>query len=163
MGKEQGMMREVARVLVIAAVVLPLASCGGARTHPLLPGTWEVGEKSKRCSVEFTRDGKVHLSGDTTLLRDFHFAKPFAEYGLQPGRNLPITYRPVGEQELEIQGDYTALLEKLSGGADQVSPEKVKEAQREFRPQERVTYAVTEKELTLTSGQGKAIHLKRLD
>lgn len=157
------MRRSVVRALVIASTVLPLAACGGARTNPLLPATWEIAEKPRRCSIEFAKDGKVHLSGDTQLLKDFQFAKPIAEFNLRPGANTPITYRQFGKQELQIEGDYTVLLEKLGAGGKDVAPGKLKELQQDFHPREMVTYAVTETELTLTSAKGKTIKLKRLE
>lgn len=156
------MIRTVVRVLVIAGLVLPVASCSGAKPNPLLLGTWEFGEKSKRCSMEFTKDGKVELFGETSLLKDFQFVKLLAEYNMQPGMNM-ISYRPVSEKELEIEGDYSSLMEKLAAGGETVSREKIKEMGDMFHPKERVTYAVSEKELTLTGSQGKTITLKPVE
>ena len=157
------MIRNVVRVFLVAFLVLPLTSCGKARANPLLYGTWEIREKGKQCTVEFTKDGKVRLSGSTSLLRDFQFAKLLADFDMQPAANTPITCKAVGEKELEIEGDFSALLGPLSSGAGDVSPEKLKNAQEMLHPQERVTYAVAEKELTLTSSTGKAITLKRME
>jgi hypothetical protein len=141
----------------------PLAEMLGT-TDPLLAGRWEITEKGKRCSLEFTKDGKLHVSGDTGLLREFRFMhKVLSDFNMQPARGS-ITYRPVAAKELEIQGDYTALLDKLgAGGKGDVSPEKVRELRAEFRPKERVRYAVTETELALTGSEGKTIKLKRLE
>jgi hypothetical protein len=67
-------------------------------------------------------------------------------------------------ERVETQRDYAALLDKLGAGVKgNVSPAKVRELQGEFRPQERVWYAVTEAELALTGSAGKTIKLKRVE
>lgn len=158
------MLPRLMRLMIIAGLVLPVASCGGgSKTSPLLAGTWEVKDKNKSCTVEFTKDGKVRLSGDTQLFRDFQFAKLLADFNLQPGLNTPITYRAVDEKTLEIEGDYSALAAQLGAGAGDVAPGKVKEMQNALHPQDQVTYVVTAKELTLTSSQGKSLSLKRVE
>jgi hypothetical protein len=154
----------MARHLICLALVLalhaPLAA-GGPKTDKRLTGEWEsVGKGAKPARVEFTAKGKVHLEGNLTPLMDFRFAKPlkpFADFGLQPGRNLDITYRGVGENRLEIRAKYTQLMEKLSKGGESVPPEVVKM----FHPTEAFTYAVTENELTLTNAEGKSLRLRR--
>src|SRR5262249_37665728 len=133
---------------------------GGPKTDKRLTGEWESVGKGPKVVLEITGEGKVHLSGNLTPLMEFRFAKPlkpFADFGLQPGRNLDITYRRVSDTRLEIRAKYTQLMERLSAGGKNVPPEVVKE----FHPIEELTYAVTEKELTLTNAQGKVLRLQR--
>ncbi len=153
------MNRRSAHLLLLTCLVLPLGACG-AGTNKLLPGEWESTGAGKKCVIELTGDGKVHLSGNMAALKDFAFAKPlavYADFGLQPGRNLDIKYRSLSDTELEIKANYTPLLEKLAGG--NVPADKV----AEYNPTEKLTYAVTAKQLTLTDAKGKSIQLRRAE
>jgi hypothetical protein len=154
----------MSRNLLCLALLLGLHAplrAGGPKTDKRLTGEWDsVGKGARPALVEFTAEGKVHLGGNLTPLMDFRFAKPlkpFADFGLQPGRNLDITYRCVGENRLEIRAKYTELMEKLSAGGKSVPPEVVKM----FHPTEAFTYAVTQTELTLTNAEGKRLRLRR--
>lgn len=149
------MPRPLVRVTLAACLALGLASCG-PRVSPLLPGLWET--DGGKCSLEFTPDGKVYVGGNSAPLAVFQFAKPFADFGIHPGRQLPITYKPLSETQLEVRGDYTLLLDKLSaGGTGRPSPEVIKQ----YHPRETLTYTVTADELTLTNDQNKALKFRR--
>jgi hypothetical protein len=141
--------------------VIPVGIPAPAVTNKLLTGEWESAEGPKFV-LEFTGEGKVHLSGAFAPLTEFRFAKPlkmYSDFGQQPGRNLGITYRCVSDTRLEIKANYLPLLEKLSAGATTApKPEVI----AEYTPTETLTYAVTEKELTLTNDQGKILRLRRV-
>src|SRR5262249_43462832 len=113
---------------------------------------------STKASITFTDDRHIVLGGDTTIFKDFEFAKMFSEFGLRPGADM-ITFMCLSPTSMEIKGDYTALLEQLStGGEGRPSPEAIKK----FKPTETVQYTVSDTALTLKSANGKAIEFRKI-
>ncbi len=150
---------------VVLVIVLSRKGAGQAAVNRHLPGIWESEGKGKKLVLELTDSGRIHPSGDLTQLVDFHFAsplKPFAGFGLQVGRNLKITYRCLDDTRMEIEADYTPLLEQLAkGGRGELPPEAAAKMIEEFTPAETLTFTVTENQLTLTNADGKTLRFRR--
>src|SRR5262249_48104447 len=67
--------------------VIPVGIPAPVVTNKLLTGEWESADGPKFV-LEFTGEGKVHLSGAFAPLTEFRFAKPlrmYSDFGLQPG------------------------------------------------------------------------------
>lgn len=155
----------VVLILVFSGKKGSASNSGGdpqqAATNKLLTGEWESTGAGKKYTLEFTSAGKVRLSGGFLPLTEFRFAKPlkmYADFGMQPGGNLDITYRCLSDTQLEIRANYTPLLEKLSAGATKAPAPEIVE---QYKPTETLTYAVTETEMILTNDRGKSVRLQR--
>jgi hypothetical protein len=141
--------------------LVPLASCG-KKTNPALAGLWEGKVKDKYISLTFERDGHLIFGGDMmsfgTIFRNFPLV---TDFGGRPAANT-FTYKCISDTQLEVEGDFTALLDKLSAGGHgdgKLSPDW----KEKIHPKETLTYAVTGKELTLTNDQGKSTKLKLVE
>jgi hypothetical protein len=154
------MIRRLVRYLLAAIVALPLAACG-PKANKLLIGKWEPTEKGDNYTLEFTSDGKVLLGGDrlAPVGKMFRFAKLVGDFDIKPGKNVDITYKALSDHELEIQADYTALLEKLSQGGRSTQPPR--ELAKDIKPRDNVAYVVSADELTLTNDEGQSLKLHR--
>src|SRR5262245_45354231 len=101
-------------MLLICLVPLTAASCAG-RGDPIV-GKWEATAEQQKVTLEFTGDGKLHLSGDPRLLAfAFRFAELLSEFRMAP-ENVPLTYKREGA-DLEITADLSKLHAGLAGGA----------------------------------------------
>jgi hypothetical protein len=142
------------QIVGIAVVALTLTSCDRSKERSRLSGRWEgTGGKA---SVDFKSDGTLVLGGNSSGLPDWKVIKLFRDFNLQPDRNS-LTYRVVDKDHLEIQADYTRLLEGLSAGGKSGSVGKPPDLQ----PKEVVTFAVSGDELTLSSDDGKVTTFRR--
>ena len=154
------MLRYLSRLLVIALLALPLASCG-KKGNPALVGEWEGKVNGKTVVMTFAKDGELTLGGDIaslgTLLRSFAI---LTEFNLTPGKNTPITYRCVSATEMEVEADLSVLMEKLSAGGKGDPPPSWKQ---KLHPKETLTFAVAGKQLTLTNDQGASVQLQRAE
>ena len=153
----------VLRLVVPFLLVLPLASCSGkkATNNPALLGTWEGKANNKTFSLTFEQDGHVTLGGDIQALGSVLTSMTLlTDFGIQPGKNMPITYSCPSENKLEVEGDFTALLEKLSAGGTGVPSPEMKE---KLHPRETLTFSLAGKELTLTNAKGKSTTLRRTE
>jgi hypothetical protein len=149
------------RYLLAAFLLLPLAGCG-PRANKLLIGKWKPAEEGGNYTIEFTSDGNVRLGGDrlAPLGKMFRFAKLLGDFDIKPGKSVDITYKALNDHELEIQADYTALLEKLSQGGRSTKPPR--DLAKDIKPRDKVTYAVSADELTLTNDEGESLKLRRV-
>jgi hypothetical protein len=142
------------RVFGMFVVALTLASCAGSKAKSQLLGRWEV--EDGKGTIEFMSDGTLRLGGNTSALPDWKVIKLFRDFDLQPARNS-LTYSVVDKDHLEIQADYTRLLEGLSHGGKSGSAGKPPDV----RPKELVTFALSGDELTLSSSDGKPTAFRR--
>jgi hypothetical protein len=149
--------------VVLAALLLAPAGCG-PKVNQQVIGTWEPAEKGDKYTIEFTKDGRVWLEGErfASLGKVFRFAKMFGDFGIQPGRNIAITYKPVNDQQMEIMADLTPLAEKLSAGGRGDSTRPPRELAKDIKPRDTIGYTVTADELTLTNEAGESIRLRRV-
>jgi hypothetical protein len=154
------MLNTTARTLLVALLLVPLASCGHS-ANTVLIGEWEGKVGPRTVALTFAKGGELTLDGDIaalgTILKSFGL---LTDFGIKPGKNLPITYKCVSATQLEVEGDFTALTEKLSaGGSGRPSPEML----QKLHPKDTLTFAVAGKELTLTNDQGKSIKLQKVE
>jgi hypothetical protein len=123
-------------------------------------------EEIPKCLVQFTKDGKVLLEGDTAALgENLRFVKPLAALSIRmapQNQYLKIKYSFTGDDTIEVSADYSYLLEQLSaGGRTPLSPEKAKELDREYRPRETLRVSGTSNLLTLTNERGRSLTFRR--
>jgi hypothetical protein len=147
------------RIGLAAAATLFLFSASCSNKHKAqaeLIGFWESTDK-KGGSVEFTKEGIVIFSGNASSLLDWKVMKIFRDFNLRLARNS-TTFKVLDGKHVEIQGDFSSLLEKLTAGAKPGSKVDVEE----FRPRQSLTFAVAGMELILT-GDGKSLSFKRSD
>lgn len=146
-----------------------LAALAGCQpgTNPKLLGVWrpvsDVAAASGRTpgTIEFVSGGEVHVSGDTSAFKDFEFLKILADFGATPGLD-DIQFRSLSDKEIEVVADYSELLEPLKGGGPEPSRDEVQEAMKMLKPKERITFQVSDSELTLTGAAGKPMKLQRV-
>lgn len=143
----------------VLALSLTMASCG-KKTNPALLGEWENRNGSKSVYLTFEKGGELAMSGDTgslgPLLPSFSM---ITDFGMQPGKNT-ITYKCTSATQMEVEGDLSVLLDKLSaGGTGKASPEML----QKLHPKETLTFVVNGKDLTLTNDKGQSLKLKRLE
>jgi hypothetical protein len=122
-------------------------------------------EELPKLVIEFTKDGKIRLDGDpSTLGEKFRFIKPLTLFPMKvapQNKYLKISYEFSSDNTIEVSADYSWLMEKLSAGGGEISAEKAKELEREFRPREKLRVAATSKEMKLTDEQGKSVTFRR--
>jgi hypothetical protein len=127
--------------------------------------TKKAAEEIPKLVVEFTKDGKVRLDGDPSILGEaFRVIKPLALFPMRfspENKYLKINYQFTGDDVVEVSADHSWLLEKLSAGAREISPEKAAELNREYHPRETLRVAASSKQLTLTNEQGKSFVFRR--
>jgi hypothetical protein len=125
----------------------------------------KVAEQLPKLVIEFTKDGKIRLDGDpSTLGEKLQFIKPLALYPMKvapENKHLKISYQFISDNTVEVSADYSWLMEKLSAGGGEISPERARELAREFRPREKLRVDATSKELKLTDEQGKSLTFRR--
>jgi hypothetical protein len=113
--------------------------------------------------LEFTKDGKVRLDGETSVVPDPpRFLKPLADTMVRADprmKSMAITYRFADDGHVEVATDHSWLIDKLGGLPD--DPAKAAEVTKTFRPREKLTVAATAKELTLTDEAGKEHKFRR--
>jgi hypothetical protein len=149
------------RLLLPILLLLPLSSCG-KKTNTALLGTWETKANNKTCSLTFEKDGNLQFGGDTQALSNvFTSLTLITDFGGHPGKNTPVTYTCISDNQMEIEGDFTVLLDKLSagGGGGPVS----EEWKKKIHPRETLTFAVSGNELTLTNEKGTSTTFKRVE
>ena len=155
------MPKSTTRIVLAATLLVPLASCGKGSTNPALIGKWEGKVDKKVFYLTFEKDGQMTWGGDIASMKDiFPSFAILTDFGIHPGKNTPITYKCISDTQLEVEGDLTAMLEKLSAGGDGRPSPDWKE---KLRPKDTLTFAVSGKELTLTSSLGKSTKLQRAD
>ena len=122
------------------------ASCANQTARSKLIGFWQSPDAKKGASIEFTPEGTVVLGGDTDALLDWKAMTIFRDFNLKPPS---MKYAVIAKDRIEIQGDFTALLQK---GVNVEDP----------RPKEALTFAISGDELTLSSAKnGKTISFHR--
>jgi hypothetical protein len=138
------------------------------KTRTKRPAAKKAIEELPKFVIEFTKDGKIRLDGDPSTLAQtetLRFLKPLAMFPMKfapQNKYVRITYQFTGDDTVEIAADHSWLMEKLSaGGRDEISPERAKELDREFRPRETLRVTATSKQLTLTNEKGKSITFRR--
>jgi hypothetical protein len=128
----------------------------------LILGKWEGLEGKMKTSLEFTKTGSLVIVGDPeSLAFAFKFAKILTDFKAKP-EIMPLKYQLPEEGKLEVESDWSKLLEALDGGDPTKSKDpKVREvAKRKLR--EVVKIAVNEKELSITNDKGKSLVLTRV-
>jgi hypothetical protein len=154
------MLKNTLRFLLAAIVLMPLASCG-SKTNKALLGTWEGKNNNKTFSITFEKDGSLGVGGDIASLGNvFTSLTIMTDFGLHPGKNTPITYKCISDTQIDVEADFTALMEGLSRGGE--GPPN-KDAMKKLRPTETLTYAIADKELTLTNAKGKSTKLQKVE
>jgi hypothetical protein len=122
-------------------------------------------EELPKLVIEFTKDGKIRLDGDpSTLGEKLRFIKPLTIFPMKvapENKYLKISFQFTSDDTVEVAADYSWLMEKLSAGGGEISPDKAKELYREFHPREKLRVAATSKELKLTDEQGKSLTFRR--
>jgi len=146
------------RVVGIALVTLAMASCATSKAKSQLLGRWEVKGGTQIASIEFKSDGSLVLGGNTSALPDWKVIRLFRDFNLKPARNS-LTYTVVDKDHLDIQVDYTRLLDGLSAGGKSGAASKPPDA----RPKELVTFTVAGDELTLSSDDGTTTAFRRAE
>ncbi len=141
-------------------VVLTLASCSNQKAKNELIGFWEGKDGTKAMSVEFAADGTVIFGGSADTLLDWKVMKMLREFNIMPAQNS-ITFKVLDKEHVEIQGDFTPLLEKLSAGAKPGSKSEVNVA--DYRPRSTLTFSISGDDLTLSSENGKSLKFKHSD
>ena len=146
------------RFTLAALLLLPIASCQ-KKVNPDLIGEWEANTTGKKkVYLTFAADGSIALFGDTAAVAPV--LKSFAiltDFGIQPPANA-ITYKCLKDNKMEIEGDFSALMEKLSAGG---TGKPSKDALAKLHPKDTLTYAINSEELTLTNAQGGTLKLTK--
>jgi hypothetical protein len=142
----------------LVLVFLTLASCSNQKSKSQLIGFWESTDDKKAGSAEFTPDGGVILGGTAGDLLDWKVMKMLREFNATPASNS-MTFKVLDKEHVEIQGDFSALMEKLSAGGQPGSKPEVSVA--EFHPRSTLTFSVSGAELTLSSENGKSMKFRR--
>ncbi len=157
------MLKNTLRLLACLVLTLPLASCQ-KKTNPALLGEWEGKANNKTVSLTFEKDGRMGWGGDIAALGTlFTSFTMLTDYGARPAFDT-ITYKCVSGTQMEVEGDLSAMMEKLSaggrdGGMAKPNPEIIKK----LHPKETLTYAVAGTELTLTNAAGKSLKLRKTE
>ncbi len=143
----------------VAIIAMTLAACSShQRERAQLMGFWESTDAKKIGSVEFQPDDTVVLSGSAYDLLDWKVMNLFRDFHMTPGIKT-MKFQMVDKDQIEIQGDFTALLAQLSDGAPPGS--SVQLDTDEYRPSSTLSFAVSGNTLTLTPRKGKAMTFKR--
>jgi hypothetical protein len=113
--------------------------------------------------VEFTKDGKLLLEGDTSAFAGtFKFVptvmSDFKTWITPQTQGVTLTYEIKGDKEIEVLGDWTGLVQQLGGGA----PVGLNAEQRKmFYPREKIAVLANGKELALINELGKEMKFNR--
>jgi len=117
----------------------------------LIVGKWKGVEDKNVVTLEFSNDGKLRIAGDMKLLASvFKFAKIVGDFEFKP-ESVPLTYDATQVGKLEIGADLTKLTEALGGDS------------KSAKSRETRAVTVNEKELTITSDEGKSLTFARVE
>src|SRR4051812_5470896 len=129
---------------------------------PSVVGKWEALADKEKVTLEFTRAGTLHLSGNPRSLADvLRCARILADFNAKP-EVMALTYKPLGGDKLEVESDWANLLKSLGGEDPNLSKDpKVREVAR-GKVREVVRVAVSTAELTVTGEREKSLTFKRV-
>jgi hypothetical protein len=147
-------------MLLLVAPALTLGQ--DKKDAELIVGKWEALADKAKVSLEFTRTGTLHLTGNPRSLADvLRCARILYEFNAKP-EIMALTYKTVEGSKLEVESDWSKLLKAIGGEDPSKSKDpKVRElAKRKVR--EVVKVAVSETELTLTGERDKSLTFKRV-
>ena len=139
-------------------LLLVLASCSNQMARSELIGFWESMDGKKAASMEFLADGTVIFGGTAGDLLDWKVMKLFRDFNLKPALNS-TTFKVLDKAHVEIQADFSSLMEGLSAGAKPGSKSGINVA--EFRPRGILVFAISGDELTLSSANGQLLKFRR--
>ncbi|MFT3883603.1 MAG: hypothetical protein QM703_28640 [Gemmatales bacterium] len=151
--------RTMRNVALLSCLVLSLftSSCSNSKTKAELIGFWESTDAKKASSIEFTQDGNVILGGNANELFDSKVMKMIREFKMAMG-NKTIKYKVTDKEHIEVEGNFSKLMEGLSAGG--TTPANGKDGY-DFFPVETLSFKLADGELTLTSIAGKEIKFRK--
>ena len=139
-----------------------LASEQDDKHAPSIVGKWEALADKEKVSLEFTKTGTLHLSGNPQSLADvLRCARILHEFNAKP-EIMALTYKMLEENKLEVESDWAKLLKSISGEDPNTSKNpKVREIAKE-KVREVVKVSVSPAELTITGERDKSLTFKRV-
>lgn len=148
------------KMAYLALLLAALPSCSGSNRQQRkeLAGFWESTDSRKSATVEFAPDNSVVLSGNAYELLDWKVMRIIRDFKLTPGTKA-LKFQVVGKDRVEIQGDFTAMLDHLQAGARSGADGEVN--MNDFQPSETLSFVLAGNTLTLSSEKGKSISFRR--
>jgi len=108
-------MRLLLSSITCAVLLAVSASAQEDKNAGLILGKWEAPADKDKVTLEFTKDGRLLLTGNPRPLGfAFRFAKVLDDFRATPG-SIPLTYKLPRANKLEIEADFTKLLKGLAG------------------------------------------------
>jgi hypothetical protein len=155
-------MRWFPACFMLLLVVPTLTSGQDGKNAALIVGKWEALADKEKVSLEFTKTGTLHLSGNPRSLADvLRCARILHEFNAKP-EIMALTYKPLDGKKLEVESDWSKLLKAISGEDPNKSKDpKVREVAK-GKVREVVKVAVSETELTITGEGDKSLTFRRV-
>src|SRR5262245_10690270 len=98
------MPKSTTRIVLAVALLYHLASRSKGTTTPAMIGMWQGKADKKVFYLTFEKDGQMTWGGDIASMKDlFPSFALFTEHGVHPGKNTPITYKCIGDTQMEVE------------------------------------------------------------